>query len=72
MNESSTPHWFEDSVTAEGSSDGRLHDFVFERFTRRMVCSRCRGRMNQVPEFCIPPRDNPSHQVPPPEFTLAG
>ena len=31
-----------------------LHDFEFNRDTRRMVCSRCGGKMNEVPERCVP------------------
>jgi hypothetical protein len=37
---------------------GSLHDFRFDRESRRMVCEKCRGLMNQVPVYCLgkPPR----------------
>lgn len=31
-----------------------LHNFEFDRASRRMVCSKCGGKMNEVPERCAP------------------
>lgn len=34
-------------------SDPGQHVFEFDRETRRMVCAKCGGVMNECPELCM-------------------
>lgn len=42
----------DDNPRAKKPLKGQQHDFWFNRETRRMVCEKCGGLMNECPPIC--------------------